>query len=410
MPSPAHAPDRRPDVDALRVLASFLLLLFHVGMVFNPAPFFHVRNDEHSIAFLVLCGFLSLWHMPLFFLLAGWSAHASLRGRRVGGFLGERARKLLVPLVAGCILYAPVIKYLELRGGQDLSHTGLRVAPELQPGFRSVLPEDLPAMEPFDAGFLEFLPSFFTDLDRFSWSHLWFLAYLLTLTLVLLPLLVAGVRRAARPRSAAWRRGLVYAPLVPLVLVQVLVAPYDPGPYNLYDDRGHLLFFATFLLAGFAFARDPGLEAAAHAERGRALGLALAAALLLLGAVLGLVTRPPLVLAATAVAGWGFVVALLGFARVRVRRSGPRLRALARVAFPVYLLHQPVTVVLAAGIVELPLGLAAKFVLLLVGATALTLGLVAGLRHVAPLRPLFGLPAPPPRPASAGLAPGRARA
>jgi sterol desaturase/sphingolipid hydroxylase (fatty acid hydroxylase superfamily) len=27
-----------------------------------------------SFAFLILCGFIGLWHMPLFFLLAGWSA------------------------------------------------------------------------------------------------------------------------------------------------------------------------------------------------------------------------------------------------------------------------------------------------------------------------------------------------
>jgi|GEM_PF-844382 len=70
------------DLDALRIFACYLLFLFHVGMVFNPAPFYHVRNDETSLVFLIVCGFVSLWHMPLFFLLAGGPLH---RRRRAAG-------------------------------------------------------------------------------------------------------------------------------------------------------------------------------------------------------------------------------------------------------------------------------------------------------------------------------------
>ena len=161
-------PPRRPDLDALRVFACYLLFLFHVGMVFNPAPFFHVRNDDTSLAFLIVCGFISLWHMPLFFLLAGWSAAASLKSRGAGAFLRERWHKLAVPLVAGCVLLAPGIKYLELQSGQDLNHRGLFVSAELQDSLRSVIPKELPLAAPFDESFLEFLPTFFTDLDRFS--------------------------------------------------------------------------------------------------------------------------------------------------------------------------------------------------------------------------------------------------
>jgi len=48
------SPERRHDLDALRVFGCYLLFLFHAGMVFNPASFFHVRNDESSLVFLVL--------------------------------------------------------------------------------------------------------------------------------------------------------------------------------------------------------------------------------------------------------------------------------------------------------------------------------------------------------------------
>src|SRR2546426_706054 len=132
--------NRRPDIDWLRVFATYLLFMFHVGKVFDPAPFYHVRNA-------------------------------------------------------------------------DLSSTGLRVAPALQEGFRRVIPNGLPVAEPFHEGFFTFLPTFVT-LDRFTWGHLWFVAYLLTLTLLYLPGFAWLAARGDRlKRVGTW---VVYLPVLPL--------------------------------------------------------------------------------------------------------------------------------------------------------------------------------------------------
>src|SRR5438552_14084081 len=135
---------RRPDIDWLRVLAVYLLFVFHVGKVFDPAPFYHLRNADLSFDMLVLCGFISLWHMPLFFLLAGWSAVASLQTRGNRGFVVERVRKLAIPLVVGSALRGLPIKYLELRSGPDLNHAGRRAAAAPPAGFRAVIPSGPP--------------------------------------------------------------------------------------------------------------------------------------------------------------------------------------------------------------------------------------------------------------------------
>src|SRR5215475_6299425 len=127
--------ERRPDVDWLRIVATWLLFVFHSAKVFDPAPFFHIRNVETSLGMMVLAGFIGLWHMPLFFLLAGWSVVTPLSRRGAGGFLRERVARLVVPLVAGTICFGPLMKYLELRSGLDLSATGLRVSPALQDSF-----------------------------------------------------------------------------------------------------------------------------------------------------------------------------------------------------------------------------------------------------------------------------------
>jgi uncharacterized protein (DUF2147 family) len=364
---------RRDDVDWLRVVATYLLFPFHTAMVFNPAPFYHIRNDELSFGMLVFSGFISLWHMPLFFLLAGWSLVGSLRARGTPAFLGERVRRLLVPLVAGCALFGPVIKYLELRTGLDASYAGLRVSPALQAGFRTVIPSGLDVAPPFDERFVDFLPTFFTHASRFTWAHLWFVAYLLTFTLLYLPLFTWLLRRPVRTDRVA--AGWVYLPIVPLALVQVFLRPHWPGLQNLYDDWANVAYYGVYLWAGFLLARSPALERAVHDEWRRALAIGVATTLGLLLAVLGVIKSPAIVLAGSAVAGWCFVVALLGVARRFLDVATPALRWLAESAFPVYVLHQVTIVVLGYYLVlPLPLGVATKFALLLAASVLVTLG------------------------------------
>jgi peptidoglycan/LPS O-acetylase OafA/YrhL len=364
---------RRHDIDALRIFAVYLLFVFHTAMVFNPAPFYHIRNDEQSMVMLVVTGFISLWHMPLLFVLAGWSLVGSLRARGTRGFLRERVRKLLIPLAAGCVMFGPVLKYFELRSGFDASMTGLKVAAGLQDTFRQVLPVDFPVAAPFHESFLEFWPTYFT-LARFSWAHLWFIAYLFTFTVLYRPLFVRALARAdAAPLPRSVRPVWVYAPMLPLALVQIVLRPYWPGLQNLVDDWANFAYYSGFVMLGFLLARRPEFECAVWAETRRAFGIALAATLVLLGAVLRLVDSEPLILAATAVAGWGFIVVLLGVAQRAHVRGGAGLAYLAESSFPIYILHQVGVVVTGFWIIKLPLGIATKFVLVLVAGVASTL-------------------------------------
>jgi uncharacterized protein (DUF2147 family) len=319
---------------------------------------------------LVITGFISLWHMPLFFLVAGWSLHGSLVRRGAHGVLRERLGRLGVPLVVGCLLFMPVIKYLELSSGLDLNYAGLRVAERWQPSFRLVIPQGLPPAAEFTESFWEFLPTFFTRLERFTWAHLWFVAYLLTFTMALLPLL-RWLQRHPRAR-AAWPRWIVYAPIVPLAVVQLTLRERWPGIQNLFDDWANVGYYTTYLLAGFLLARDSDLETTAQREWQRALGLGAAACVPLLATVLGLLAVPALTLAASAVAGWCFVLAALGLAHRFLAFGNAALAYLSEAAFPVYLLHQIAIVVPGYFIVQLPLGIASKFALVVATAVVLT--------------------------------------
>ncbi len=362
---------RRPDIDWLRVFAVYLLFVFHVGMVFNPAPFYHIRNADLFFPMLVLCGFIGLWHMPLFFLLAGWSAVASFQTRGPRRFVVERVRKLAIPLLAGSVLLGPPIKYLELRSGLDLNHAGLRVAAPLQAGFRAVIPSGLPLAPPFDEGFLAFLPTFFMRLDRFTWAHLWFLAYLFTLTLLHLPAFGWLLRR--RDLLTRLRPAMVYLPIIPLAVIQVTMRSRWPGIYNLYNDWANVAYYSVYLVAGFLLACHPALESLVQREWKRSLAIGLGAMVALLLAVLGFTASPAVLLVGSAVAGWCFVMALVGLARRFLTTSRPALHYLSESAFPVYVLHQAAIVLPGYFLIQLPTGIGTKFVLLLLLSASLTL-------------------------------------
>jgi len=371
-PTPPTTAIRRHDVDWLRIGATYLLFAFHIGKIFDVAPFFHLKNAELSGGMDYFTGFVHQWHMRLFFLLAGWSLFASLAKRSKQRFLTERTRRILVPFAAGCLLFAPFMRYAEVRNGVFFTPAG-----EASSAFAG-------------ASFLEFLPHFFT-LEAFSWAHLWFLIYLYVFTRLYLPLFQRLIERGGELRelSAAW----VYTPILPLALIQVTMRGRWPGVQNLYDDWANFLFYSLFFIAGFLLARYPALERAAHREWKRA-------GLLGLGACLAMELPWNTVLehpewatrALSGAAAWGCVLGLLGFARQYLNAGGAALRYLRESSLPIYILHSPAIVLVGYWAIQLEAGIPEKFALILAG--SVSLALIAyhfAVRRFRPLRVLFGM-------------------
>ncbi|MBI5505005.1 MAG: DUF2147 domain-containing protein [Deltaproteobacteria bacterium] len=395
---PASRDDqRRYDIDWLRVLATYLLFVFHVSKVFDVAPFYHVKNAELSPNLDLLTFFIHFWHMPLFFVLAGWSAHASIRRRGGAAFVHERLRRLLLPLVAGTALFGPVLKYYELRSGFTLDIFGYR---QLDAAFE----------EPF----LTFLPTFYSDFTRFTWSHLWFLAYLFTFSMLYRPLLVrwldGGERFAPQlpagdsAASASPARRL-WAPLVVLCAIQVTLRLVWPGGQNLINDWANFAYYSTFFLLGFVLARHPAWQLEIDRQWKTAATMAVISYAAMYGywratdgnpwpqqpslsAILALLP----VLALTAVAGYAMVVLLLGAGHRLLQRGGAALDYLAESSMPVYILHQVGVTVTAFYIVHSSLGFGAKYALTLLASIVATMAAYHFVVRCNPyLRPLFGM-------------------
>jgi hypothetical protein len=366
---------RRHDFDWLRVIAIYMLFPIHAAIVFSPLPFYHIRNGTTTRKVLIFLAFVEPWIMPLFFVLAGWGFYHSLRRRGSRGYLKRRVQHLLIPLLVGCALLGPPIKFMELRSGFEAHYMSQCADSEFQQGFGPCIPQGPPRTPEFDEGFLAFWPTFFSDFYRFTWSHLWFLGYLFTFSVVGLPLLRwLAVRRWKSPGRTAW----IYLPMLPLLVIELVLRPHWPGFPNLHNDWANIAYFSICLLAGFLLAKYPGLEGTLQREWRRGLALFLGGVLtrILLGVAeyLGLAIAPPMVWsAALVIASWGGTVALLGFARQHLNDTRPLLDYLRASAYPVYFLHEAAVVCIGYAVVKLPLAGPVKFLLLLVSSFTVTL-------------------------------------
>ena len=116
-------PERRHDIDWLRVLAVGLLFPFHTARIFDTWNNFYAKSDQVSAALThIFIGSINSWHMPLFFLLAGASTWFALGFRSGGQYVKERLKRLIVPLLFGTLVivspqtYVGALTYGEFAG------------------------------------------------------------------------------------------------------------------------------------------------------------------------------------------------------------------------------------------------------------------------------------------------------
>jgi glucans biosynthesis protein C len=339
-------PERRYDIDWLRVFATYLLFPFHVGKVFDVPPYYCIKSPDLSWRLASFTSFVHLWHMPLFFLLAGWSLHASLSMRGPRAVVRERMHRIFVPFLAGTATLCLLIGYYErvLMAGQGLS-------------------------------FLEYVPKFFTSLDYFTWSHLWFLIYLLTFTLVWWPLFR---RLAARAGTLTLRHSwYIYRPIPALILMQGILRIWWPGYQNLLNDWGNFCYYSVAMILGFLIGCQPSIAAAIDREWKRAavIGAVVAAFCVWMLTFRNLPdeVRHIVYHISGTTAGYTLIIGMLGFARKYLNTRNRALDYLAQSALPVYVLHQAGIVIPGWYIIHLGLGIPTRFALLLTTSVAVTM-------------------------------------
>lgn len=108
-PSPDTKPfDRRHDLDALRAIAMLLGIALHAAMSFSTVPW-TVKDSQMSSSYSVLFAMIHGFRMPLFFMLSGFFTAMLWRKRTLAGVIRQRSKRILLPLVIGCLTIVPAM-------------------------------------------------------------------------------------------------------------------------------------------------------------------------------------------------------------------------------------------------------------------------------------------------------------
>jgi hypothetical protein len=376
--SVAPSPDRRHDLDWIRVGAFLLLILYHVSMFYVPWDW-HVKSSHEVEALEPIMQLTNPWRLTLLFLVSGaatrFLADSLARDSRVGParLAGSRTLRLLPPLLFAMFVIVPPQSYYEI-----VEAVG-RLAPQPD-AYRNAFTADFWVRYVTASG----------DwcgpdgcLVTPTWNHMWFVAYLLVYSLVLAGLLALSFARLLGLGGLLERGlkgwGLLIWPIVFLAAIRWGLAPRFDITHDLVSDwYNHALSFSAFLF-GFLTARSEVLRQGFIRLRWPALILALAAWAAWAGYVWeyraegalpadALRRAMRLVYAADQ---WAFIVAILGFGAKHLNRGGPVLRYLTVGVFPFYIVHQTVIVVVGHHLAQLRLPLGAEAGILI----AVTFGL-----------------------------------
>ncbi|MCP4195963.1 MAG: acyltransferase [Proteobacteria bacterium] len=378
-PNPTQTSPRRYDIDALRVIATLVLIIFHTGMVFTAFDGWHIQNLERSTFVGRLLGFIGQWHMPLFFLLAGASTYFALNFRSSRQYVGERVKRLFLPLLVGILLVIPPQIYLE------------RIATWIP---TRTSPIDFSGS--FPAFYLHSFNSLYPE-GNISWHHLWFVFYLFAYSLILLPLLLylrkpGGRAKIARIAAALAGGRKIFWLAFPIALVEIGLRWRFPNWQNFIGDWANHAHYPMIFLFGFLLMADERFRSAVDRNRRTALIIGLlASATRLLGeaGIAGYV----LDMGMKGLAEWAFLIAILGYGHRYLNRPSKLLRHSSEIAYPFYIWHQTVIVILAFFVVQLDMSIGAKFALIAVTATLITWLICEVLKLTNVTRFMFGMKA-----------------
>lgn len=225
-------------VDWLRVLVVLSLIPFHAALTYTGSGdtyIYAVVNNISVLPLILLVSVLSSFFMPLLFFLSGVASYHSMQRRGEKGFVDERFRKLLIPLMLGTLLLCPVQAYFK----------------GLQSGFAGNL--------------LQFIPEFFSEKIFYymGYAHLWFLLYLFVFSMICRPLFSKWIRNGEKLEkiSEFLCKGMnIYLPILFIVVAKTALGPFFPGPQTFVTDLANDVVSLSLFVFGFVFASDTRIQ------------------------------------------------------------------------------------------------------------------------------------------------------
>ena len=296
---------RRYDVDSVRVLAIFLLIVYHSVIGFQPwgkDVYFIVNKDFLESIWLIMMA-INIWRIPILFVVSGMGVYFAMRRRTAWQLIGDRAYRIFLPFWFGVFFIAPIHEYLFYLYNEKI---------------------------------YEYTPTF---------GHLWFLFNIFIYILFLLPVFIYFKKF---PGNFIFKsiRYLISKPFViipvfslPIVIEVLLLQPKTFEGYILEPGHGFILGLLCFL-SGVIFV-SLGKDFWISVQKAKFLSLVLSISFYLIRILVLLESEfkedySNLFLAIEC-STW--MLAIFGFAATYFNRPSKALSYLSSAVYPVYIFH-----------------------------------------------------------------------
>lgn len=342
---------RRYDIDWLRVIAIGLLLIYHIGIGFQPWGVFiqFIQSNEPINALWTPMSMLNIWRIPLLFFVSGMGVCFAIRKRNWWQLISERSIRILLPFIFGIIFVVPIHIFIwQLYYKQDLVYS----------------PHPI---------------------------HLWFLGNIFIYVVLLSPLFYY-LKRNEDGNIQKWLEKLFRNPLSLLVIMAAFILEavlVRPEAYETYSMtlHGFLLGLLAFLF-GFLCIYS-GKNFWNTVLRWRWILISAALTLFLLRLFVFELKAPNYLLSLESTL---WIIALFGFAYKYLNHPGNILSYLTQAAYPIYIIHMVFLYLGSYLIMPLDIPVILQFILV----TAFTFAGCFGfyefiIRRINFIRPLFGL-------------------
>jgi len=361
--------ERRYDLDWLRTISMLAVFLFHCARFFD-ADGWHVKDTELSVFFSQFTGFLVMWIMPIFMLLAGQSTYYSLQFRSARQFIKARTQRLAIPFIMGVFILIPPQVYLERLSNGDYS-----------------------------GGLFSFYPHYFEGWygfgGNFAWMglHLWFLELLFLYSILVLPLFLllsnkkwgVSIRRIMDKFSKPFA---IYLLGIPFIILEISLNPEGLGMRAF--GGWSIIHYLIFFIFGYLIALSPPIQKRIEAHRWTSLLMALVLHIFFAGVDVPISREAYLTV--RALDSWYWLMAILGFGRRYLNRSSSHLKYLNELTLPFYILHQTVILIIGYFVIQLAVPLGLKYFLIVVlSLLAIMLIFEIGIKRTNVMRLLFGM-------------------
>jgi hypothetical protein len=338
-----------------------------------------VKNEQKSEALLSIVMWFHQWRLPLLFFISGVGIYFSLKSRSIVKFVFERFRKLFIPLLFAMFFTIPIQVYVEY----------------LQKGRIS-------------GNYFEFYPSVWKLVPypdgSLTWSHMWFIVYLLSFIILLLPLfsiMKIKIIEKYKDKLSSFlsnRYLIIFISFILYINYHIYYLKY-PEQGSLVDDWFVFNSSITYLLLGYLLASSNSFWDNCEKYRKLNLVIAVIASLYLFINYYLPNSLPKTDAAKTqvyfiidSIQIWSIILTVIGFAKKYFNASSNVLLYLNQAVLPFFIIHQTIIVALGYWIVQLRVSILSKYLLLSIFSSLLIFGIYEYvIRRTRLTRFLFGM-------------------